>query len=62
MSMKVVSIHNGNSQSSIPTGHTANMKETYDNMKLLLTIIEINEKYGWEICGNLKVIGLLLNM
>jgi hypothetical protein len=61
VSLKAVLIHNGNSQPSIPIGHSANMKETYDNMKLLLTKIEY-DKYGWKICGDLKVIGLLLGM
>jgi hypothetical protein len=34
------------------------MKETYENMDLLLKDI-IYSKYGWKICGDLKDIGLL---
>jgi hypothetical protein len=37
------------------------MKETYENVALLLKAISYS-KYGWEICGDLKVIGLLLEM
>ena len=37
------------------------MKETYESMDLLLTAISYS-KYGWKICGDLKVIGLLIGM
>jgi len=37
------------------------MKETYENMDLLLKAI-IYSKYEWKICGNPKIIGLLLGM
>jgi len=33
------------------------MTETYENVDLLLTF-----KYRWKICGDLKIIGLLLEM
>lgn len=36
-------------------------KETYDNMKLLLKHIQYSNCY-WNICGDLKVIKLLLGM
>jgi hypothetical protein len=35
------------------------MKETYENMDLLLKT-QSYLKYGWKICGDLKVVGLLL--
>jgi len=35
------------------------MKESCENMKLLLDKIQ-NEKYNWNICGDLKVIALWL--
>ncbi|UYV62953.1 hypothetical protein LAZ67_2002608 [Cordylochernes scorpioides] len=34
------------------------MKETYENMKLLLKKIEY-ERYGWKICSDVKVVALL---
>jgi hypothetical protein len=39
MSLKVVLLHNGNRFHSIPLAHAANMKETYESMKLLLVKI-----------------------
>jgi len=35
------------------------MKESCENMKLLLDKIQ-NEKYNWNICGDLKVVALCL--
>ena len=43
------------------TCHSVHMKETYINTDLLLEAISYS-KYGWKICGDLKVIGLLLGM
>jgi hypothetical protein len=37
------------------------MKESNDNMKFLLTMIQY-EKYLWYVCGDLKVIALLLGL
>jgi hypothetical protein len=37
------------------------MKESYENMKHLLSFIHCN-KYCWNICGDLKVSVLLLGM
>ena len=39
----------------------ARMKETYENMALLLDHIQYN-KYNWNICGDLKVVALLLGL
>ena len=36
MSFKVVLLHNGNRFPSIPLAHAANIKKSYENMKLLL--------------------------
>lgn len=45
----------------IPVGYGAHMKETYENMELLLKHIQYT-KYNWNICGDLKVVALLLGM
>jgi len=37
------------------------MKETYKSMDLLLKAVSYS-KYEWKICGDLKVIGLLLGL
>jgi len=35
-SLKAVLLHNGNIPASVPVGHSVHMKETYENLKLLL--------------------------
>ena len=47
--------------SQIPLSHAANMKGSYENMKLFLEKIQY-EKYNWNFCGDLKVIDLLLGL
>jgi len=37
------------------------MKETYKNLKQLLNKLEYS-KYGWHICGDLKVVSLLMGL
>ncbi|UYV81646.1 hypothetical protein LAZ67_20001789 [Cordylochernes scorpioides] len=58
ISMKAVLLHNGNKFPSVPIAHASNMKETYENRKLLLKKIEY-ERYGWKICSDLKFVALL---
>jgi len=41
--------------------HAANMKESYESMKLLLAKIKYDE-FKWKLCGDLKVVALLLGM
>ena len=57
-SLKGVLLHNGNKYPSIPIAHSVHLKESYDNMELLLEAIKYSE-YQWILCGDLKVIGLL---
>lgn len=61
VSLKAVLLHNGNEVPSIPLAHGTNMKESYENMQLLLEKIHY-EKYKWKICGDLKVIAILLGL
>ena len=60
-SLKAVLLSNGNKLASIPIGHSVHMTETYDNMKLLLRSIKY-EDHDWLICGDLKVIAIILGM
>ena len=53
--------HNGNKYPSIPFAHSVHLKESYDNMELLLEAIKYSE-YQWILCGDLTVIGLLMAM
>ncbi|KAL4131092.1 hypothetical protein QTP88_008441 [Uroleucon formosanum] len=60
-SLKAVLLHNGNLKPCIPIAHSVHLKESYDNMKILLDAIKYNT-YKWQICGDLKVIGMLMGM
>ena len=61
MSLKAVPLHNGNTLPSIPVGHSVLNKESYENMKILMEAINY-DKFKWQICGNLKVVALLLGL
>jgi len=61
VSLKVVLLHSENKFPSIPLGHAANMKESYESKKLLLGKIKYDE-FKWNLCGDLKVVALLLRM
>ena len=61
LSLKAVLLHVGNKLPSVPVGHAVHMKESYHNLEALLQKIEYS-KHQWVICGDLKVIGLLLGM
>jgi len=60
-SLKNVILHYGNIFPSVPLAHAADMKESYENTKLLLEKIQ-DEKCNWNICGDLKVIALFLGL
>lgn len=61
LSLKAVLLHITNKEQSVPVGHAVHMKETYENMEHLLRSIKY-ENHNWKICGDLKVIALLLGM
>jgi len=61
LSLKAVLLHNGNTLPSIPVGHSVHNKESYENMKILMEAINY-DKYKWQICGDIKVIALLLGL
>jgi hypothetical protein len=61
LSLKSVLLYNGNRLASIPIGHAVHMKESYANMTVLLDSIKYAE-HKWKICGDLKVIAILLGM
>jgi len=57
----VVLLHNGNRFPTVPLAHAANIKESYESRKLLLGKIKY-EEFKWKLCGDLKVVALLLGM
>ena len=60
-SLKIVLLHNGNKFPSVPIAYATNMKETYENLKILLEKIQY-DKYCRTICCDLKVIALLMGL
>jgi len=56
-----VLLHNGNKFPPVPLVHAANMKESHENMKLLLEKIQY-ENYNWNMCGDLEIIALLVGL
>jgi len=60
-SMALVHFHNGNRFPSVPLVNASSMKESYESMKLLLGKVKSDE-FKWKLCGDLKVVALLLGM
>lgn len=61
VSLKAVLLHNGNELPSIPVAHATHMKETYENIKLVLESINY-DNHQWHLCGDLKVVAFLLGL
>ena len=64
-SLKAVLLRNGNQKPSVPVAYSKKTKETfkrsYESMKHLLACIRYHD-HKWHICGDLKVVGLLLGL
>ena len=56
--LKVVLPHNGNEYPSVPVAYWRIMRETYENMKIVLQKMKYSE-HNWYICSDLKVVALL---
>jgi len=48
-------------ETSIQIGYAVNMKETYENIKFLLTYINY-EQHQWRICADFKVVAIILGL
>jgi hypothetical protein len=57
-SLTVVLLHNGNN-ASLPIGHSVHLKESYENLEMVLTKIGYTA-HDWMICRDLKVLCMLL--
>jgi len=58
-SLKAVLLHNGNKYASLPVGHSVYLKECYKNLDFILQKLSYAD-HKWAICGDLKVISMLL--
>ena len=54
-SLKAVLLYNGNRVSSIPVGYSISMSENYNNMIVLLDLLNYYN-HKWMIIGDLKLI------
>jgi len=61
LSLKAVLLHNANTLPSISVDHSVHNKESYENLKILMEAVSY-DKFKWQICGDLKVIALLLGL
>jgi len=60
-SLKAVLLYNGNTAASLPIAHSVTPKETYETLKTLLTSVK-HDDHKWLICGDLKVIVIMLGL
>lgn len=58
-SVKGVLLNNGNVLPSIPVADSVIFKESYENPDFLLSTIKYQE-FKWQICGDFKILSLLL--
>ena len=60
-SMKAVLLHIGNNVDSVPVAHSVKLKECYLDMKHLLEVLHY-DLHKWKLCGDLKIITILLGL
>jgi hypothetical protein len=60
-SLKDVLLHNGNVFAPIPVAHSIHLKKTYDSLKRLLNSVNY-KAHGLLVCGDFRVIALLLGL
>ena len=60
-SMKAVFLHIGNKVASVPVAHSVQLKECYLDMKHLLEVLHY-DLHQWKLCGDLKMIAILLGL
>ena len=58
-SLKAVLLHNKNVYAPIPIAHSVSLNEDYNSMKKVLGKIDYH-RYKWQLCGDLKVISIML--
>ena len=60
-SMKAVLLHIGNKVPSVPAAQSVKLKERYLDMKHLLEVLHY-DLHQWKLCGDLKMIAILLGL
>ena len=60
-SIKAVLLHIGNKLASVPVAHSVKLNECYVDMKHLLDALRY-DLHQWKLCGDLKMIVILLGL
>lgn len=60
-SIKGVLLHIGNIYPSIPIMYATKVKETYENIKIILRLIKY-EEHSWLICCDLKIVAIMMGL
>ena len=60
-SKKAILLHIGNKVASVPIAHSIKFKECYLDMKHLLEVL-LYVLHQWKLCGDLKMIAILLGL
>jgi hypothetical protein len=60
-SLEAVLLHKGSVLPSISVAYAIHTKETYKNMNEILSFVKYR-KHHWHICGDLKVIAILMQL
>ncbi|XP_076318488.1 uncharacterized protein LOC143229683 [Tachypleus tridentatus] len=60
-SIKAVLLHNSNTLPSVPIAYSTTMKESYENLKAILTSIQYDD-HNWHICADFKVVAMFTGL
>lgn len=55
--LKAILLHNGSKYQSISIAYSIILKETYENLQLILDLIKYKEN-EWKICTDLKLVAI----
>jgi hypothetical protein len=59
--LKAVLLHNGSEYPSVPVFYSDTFRESYEVIEKVLNLINYNQ-YNWAICGDLKIIAIMLGL
>ena len=60
-SLKAVLLHNTNKCTFNPLAHSVHMKEEYQYIKILLSVLKYDQ-YNWEVIGDFKMVAFLVGL